>query len=641
MTRLVCCLSLLVALAPADTAGAQTSSIPFAVRLEVDAYAGHAALDALYRPLTFNPLWLGAQGRPTDRAKEAIALLRHAENDGLDPADYDVVPLTHAATALSDPRAFGGVQQAARFEVSLSAAMLGFLKDLHEGRMGSRQPFATSGPPRQSPDYGERLHQAVSNLGVPDVANRLRPSGHQYTELAAWLSRYRSLAHRQSALADWQSGLTSKTVRLGDRTDVAQGLWDYLHELGDAPADPGPFSDVYDQRLADAVRHFQARHGLEPDGILGVRTRAALLVPLTWRVRQIELAMERVRWIVTEPDTRLITVVVPMYEALVWDTMPPLEAPALRSRVIVGTPRTPTPMVSALLTEATIRPFWNVPRSILLGEILPAFGKDSSYLREHDMELVSGPGDDSPVVDATPENIERLRRGELRLRQRPGPRNALGLIKFTFQNEHDVYMHDTPARALFNRARRDFSHGCIRVEDVVGLAQWIFEGDPLFGAADVRGAMDGGETFRVPVRRRTRVALLYATAWAGFGDGAIAFAEDVYGEDRRLDRALRARSRAPMAERLPGSDAAGIDVNEVRSSVEADATPARGERGVAQLRQRNVGEPDVDGLSLHVEAARRHALALLSQHRVGGGRPKARNHLERLIGARQRGHLVQ
>jgi murein L,D-transpeptidase YcbB/YkuD len=186
------------------------------------------------------------------------------------------------------------------------------------------------------------------------------------------------------------------------------------------------------------------------------------------------------------------------------------------------------------MRDVIFRPFWNVPRSIVRGEILPALARDPSYLARHDLELVRGEGDDAASVAATPQAIALLREGALRLRQRPGPRNALGLVKFDFPNAEHVYLHGTPAQQLFARPRRDLSHGCVRVENPVALAQWAL-GWPR---ERVEAAMHGARTQRVALARPVRVVLFYTTAVV-LGD-AVHFAHDVYGHDARLERALAA-----------------------------------------------------------------------------------------------------
>jgi murein L,D-transpeptidase YcbB/YkuD len=289
----------------------------------------------------------------------------------------------------------------------------------------------------------------------------------------------------------------------------------------------------------EGVRRFQIRHGLEPDGILGKGTQAALRVPLTWRVRQIELALERLRWLPDLGDERLLAINIPMFRLWAWDLTPPNDAPSLAMDVIVGRAlSTQTPVFDEEMREVIFRPYWNVPRSILRNEILPLLERDPDYLRRQNMEIVRGAGDNAQPVQATAENLVLLRKGALRLRQRPGPNNALGLVKFVFPNEENVYMHGTPAQALFSRSRRDFSHGCVRVEDPVALAEWALKERPEWTRDRIVSAMAGTQSFHVSLPRPIQVILFYTTAVVMPEDGTIHFADDIYRHDARLDRVL-------------------------------------------------------------------------------------------------------
>jgi murein L,D-transpeptidase YcbB/YkuD len=183
-----------------------------------------------------------------------------------------------------------------------------------------------------------------------------------------------------------------------------------------------------------------------------------------------------------------------------------------------------------------------VPPSIVRREILPALARQPSYFERHDMEIVAGPGDRARAVPANAENLELLRAGSYRLRQRPGPQNALWLLKFMVPNEHDVYLHGTPAPELFRRARRDLSHGCVRVEDPVGLAEWALESEPDWTRGRIEAAMYGRQTVSVALSRPIQVVLFYVTVTVMPEDGLLHFAEDIYGHDARLDRALAAKT---------------------------------------------------------------------------------------------------
>jgi murein L,D-transpeptidase YcbB/YkuD len=256
-------------------------------------------------------------------------------------------------------------------------------------------------------------------------------------------------------------------------------------------------------------------------------------------VRQIELALERLRWLPDFDDRRLIAMNIPMFRLWAWDSTPPNDAPALSMRVIVGRAlSTETPMFDEEMREVVFRPYWNVPRSILRGEILPLIDRDPAYLSRQNMEIVRGDSDEAVPVEATAANLELLRKGALRVRQRPGSNNALGLIKFDFPNAESVYMHGTPAQALFSQNRRDFSHGCVRVEDPVALAAWALKEQPEWTRDRIAAAMAGTRSFRVRLPKPVQMILYYTTAVVMPEDATIHFADDIYRHDIRLDRAL-------------------------------------------------------------------------------------------------------
>ena len=236
----------------------------------------------------------------------------------------------------------------------------------------------------------------------------------------------------------------------------------------------------------------------------------------------------------------VIAINIPMFRLWAWDAG--AVAPALSMEVIVGRAvRTQTPVFADEMTHLVFRPYWNVPRSILRNEVLPAVARDPSYLARHDMEIVSGAGDEAAPVAVTSEALEAARAGALRVRQRPGPKNSLGLVKFIFPNDDNIYLHGTPARELFARSRRDFSHGCVRVQNPLALAQWLLKDQPAWTAGRIAAAMEGAKSQQVNLSAPVPVLLYYLTAAISPDDGLLHFADDLYGHDAALDRALKAR----------------------------------------------------------------------------------------------------
>jgi murein L,D-transpeptidase YcbB/YkuD len=493
-------------------------------------------LNRLYDDALPAPLWVDSVGRPGRAASEALALLGGAAGEGLEPGDYDAAGLERQAANLETAR-LHPAEDVAAFDVALSAALLRYFRHLHLGRVDPRTIGFRVRMPDDTHDFVPLLRSAIAGDRVATVAADLAPALVQYRALRAALARYRAAGSGRIPILPSMTA----TVHPGESYPHLATLTEQLRALGDLPAElpPPAGAAVYDGDLVTAVERFQLRHGLAPDGILGRATQAALRVPIAWRIRQIELALERLRWLPDLGRQRFIVLNIPMFTLWAWDSIPPTGAPSFGMRAIVGRAHdTRTPVFVDEMQHVVFRPYWNVPPSILRNEILPVLARDPGYLRRNGMEMVRGQGDDAPVEADTVQNHALLRRGVLRLRQRPGARNSLGLVKFVFPNDDNVYMHGTPAQALFGHSRRDFSHGCVRVEDPAALAAWVLKQQPGWTQERVLAAMSGATPQRVDLIDPIQVILFYVTAVVMPEDGTTHFAEDIYGHDLRLDRAL-------------------------------------------------------------------------------------------------------
>jgi murein L,D-transpeptidase YcbB/YkuD len=467
-----------------------------------------------------------------------LSLLTGADQEGLDPADYQAAAIEALLSALDTCQE----PLAADIDVFDSALTDNLLRYLHDLRFGRVEPrtvgFRVTGPPGDR-DFTTILTAALSTHRVAAAAAELAPPFGLYRDLRRELVRYRAMAADRSLRS---LPPVEGAVHPGARYAGLPGLHRLLVAFGDLRPDvPVPSAEhVYGGVIVDGVKRFQARHGLQPDGVLGARTRTAVNVPLAWRVRQIELALERLRWLPDLTNERLVAVNIPMFRVWAWDSIRLDTAPSITTGVIVGRAlNTRTPVLDEEMRYIIFRPYWNVPTSILRHEILPALSRDPSYFERHDMEIVSGQGDDARPVALTERSLARLRAGRLRVRQRPGPQNSLGLVKFVFPNDADVYLHGTPAQQLFSQSRRDFSHGCVRVEDPVALAEWALKDQPEWSRERILAAMHAPESRRVDLQRPIKVILFYVTAVVMPADGSVRFAEDIYGHDAALDRALR------------------------------------------------------------------------------------------------------
>lgn len=500
-------------------------------------------VQTFYETRNWKLAWTTRRG-VSSQAVDVVALLSGAGRQGLAPADYDAGAWNgHLGAAQSAP-----LEVRAQFDIALTVAAMRFARDLHSGRVDPEAVGPDLAFPREPLDLAAFAAIFGASTNPSETLMSLEPPHLAYKRLLVALARYRAMAERVGEL----TVATRETLEPGSEYADAPRLASLLRLLGDLPpqAGTGPEPARYEGALVDAVKRFQQRHGLEPDGKIGAATFRALNTPLRERVRQIEITLERWRWVPREVDRPQLVVNIPEYRLTGVD---PEGRPAVSMRVVVGEAgSSPTPFVSGKLEHVVFRPHWNVPRSILTEEILPEL--DDEYLARHDMEIVDASGQSVPLSD---DALTALRERKLRLRQRPGPKNSLGPVKFQFPNEEAIYLHGTPAQSLFQRARRDFSHGCIRVEDPETLAAWILRDQPGWTRSRIRHALAGSETQSVELTRPTPIVVAYNTAVVT-EDGEVQFFDDVYGLDEALDTALsKARSTPQQTARNHQSDADG------------------------------------------------------------------------------------
>jgi murein L,D-transpeptidase YcbB/YkuD len=326
-----------------------------------------------------------------------------------------------------------------------------------------------------------------------------------------------------------------RKVEPGQAWDGIPALRARLRVRGDL-AEDAPDGALYDPATAAAVKRFQARHVLDADGVIGPATIEAANVPLLRRVRQLELALERGRWLPRITDRPTVFVNLPIFR--LWASDPVRGDEPLRMKVVVGKAMDhKTPIFLDKMEYVVFRPYWNPPYSITKKEIVPHARRDPAYLARENFEIVASGADDAPALETTPANLDAVLAGRLYVRQKPGPRNSLGLAKFIFPNAENIYMHGTPAPQLFARTRRDFSHGCIRLEDPAALAEWVLRDLDGWDRARIEAAMQGERPRRVNLRQPLAVVLFYDTVHVN-SEGVVHFVGDIYGHDRALDQAL-------------------------------------------------------------------------------------------------------
>jgi murein L,D-transpeptidase YcbB/YkuD len=487
------------------------------------------------------PLWFDGV-RPVAQVQEAVTLLAEASTHGLDPRDYDAEALARAVDAARTSGA--GAAAAAALDRRLTASMERYLADLHFGRIApARLPRGYRPPKADAFDAAATLRSALANGRLRQAVGDAAPRIGQYDRLREALARYRTLDARA-----WTAPLPPLPARGDRRTRLEPGdawpgvevLRERLVALGDLPASaaqPTP----YDDTLAAAVRRFQQRHGLATDGVIGRATLAHLEIPPSARARQIELTLERLRWTPLLQGPRMVVINIPEFVLRAYEVDDDHIAVRAAMKIIVGKAlNTRTPLFVETMRFIEFQPFWNVPASIARNEVVPRLRRDPAYWDREGFEFVVGGRIETALSTAL---LDEVVAGRARIRQRPGPRNALGDIKFVFPNNDNIYLHHTPSVQLFARDRRDFSHGCIRVEDPVTLAAFVLRGTPGWNTERIRQAMSQGEPSTTRLAEPLPVLVAYATAMVK--DGRVHFYDDVYGHDRDLDAALR-EPRPPL-----------------------------------------------------------------------------------------------
>jgi murein L,D-transpeptidase YcbB/YkuD len=501
-------------------------------------------LRGLYAERGWTLAW-SRSGRPTDQAWQEAALLMAADRKGLDPRDYGG-DWDRRLSAVE--RAGASEAERVRVDVALTVSALRFVGDLALGRirpvagtelLGRLQLARRAGPP---PDLGAIVATAASAVDPEGVIASVEPDGSAYARTLAALEEQLALQALPTppALPPLPDGHAVAPERYPEPARLAERL----RQLGERVDDPGPAEDGSSEGraacaspLAEAVARFQGRHGLDASGFVDEPTLRALSEPPSRRVAQLGLALERWRWFARRGAAESILVNVPEFALRAGDGARPLTM-----RVVVGQAyEWGTPVFASELTTVVFRPAWTVPLPIQQEELLPLVEADRRFLAAADFEVLDTAERVVPPLP-TPELLSGLRSGALRLRQRPGPGSALGLVEFILSNSAWIYLHGTPATDLFARSRRDFSHGCIRVEDPLALAEWVLRDEPGWSPRAIRGATQGARTLEVNLRRPVPVRIGYFTATVG-EDGAVKFLEDVYGQDSALTQALAGESR--------------------------------------------------------------------------------------------------
>jgi L,D-transpeptidase YcbB len=514
---------------PSQVAGlirstAEAETLPASIRDQKQSARAWEAMRRFYRQRGYQPAWSTVEG-PLPQAEQFLqAAGQVAAVEGLDPHRYQSGRLAGLVSQVAQQESLespDAQRRLADLDVELTFIYLTLAAHTAIGRIQPETLRISWESQARDVDLSTRLGKALQteeDFGAS--LSSLAPPDPRYARLRDALARYRGIASR----GGWPA-VPAGLVK-GARGAGVVLLRNRLAAEGDLAVsqDGQPETGLYDGGVAAAVARFQKRHGLEPSGKLDQETLAELNVPVRQRIRQIELNLERWRWLPRSLGDRYILVNVPEYR------MELIEGgrKAIDMAVVVGKQQSRTPVFSDRMEYVELNPEWNIPPSITREEIQPAMARDPGYLAKHNMEIVGTEGGSG-----------------YRIRQRPGPDNPLGQIKFMFPNEFDVYLHDTPADHLFSRSERGFSHGCIRLERPVQLAEYLFKDDPKWSGTRLREAILSGEQRTVKLPAKLPVHILYFTAWVE-DDGTVQLRKDVYGHDAQLDAALSQEPVVPL-----------------------------------------------------------------------------------------------
>lgn len=485
--------------------------------------------EKFYDSIGYSPAWL-INNEATSQAQTMIEVLKRADSKGLNSEDYDGSRWADRVTRLLQSPS---PADQARFDAALTICAMRYVSALHMGRVDPRHLTSDFEVARKKYDLPMFLQELIHSENVRAELDQVEPPFPEYKRTLQALQTYLDLERQDNGE---QLPIPAETVNPSDTYAGIPRLMRLLRLLRDLPDGVATDSRLYSDPLVAAVRHFQDRHGLTPDGRIDPATLQQLNVPLSSRVEQLRLALERWRWVPHHFPEPPIVVNIPEFSLRAYKEDGTI---AFTMRVIVGSAyQHETPVFEKEMEYVVFRPYWMVPLSIQRSEIVPAIRKDYRYIARKGYEVITPEGTVVTSGRISDEILQQLSAGTLRVRQKPGASNSLGLVKLMFPNEYNIYLHGTPARRLFSHRLRDFSHGCIRVEKPAELAAWVLRNNPGWSLERVRAAMESGKNdVTLNLAKPVPVLIFYVTAVVD-EHNSVHFFDDIYGDDASLERLL-------------------------------------------------------------------------------------------------------
>ena len=497
---------------------------------------GSSVLAEFYSSRDFRPAWSSDNGLRW----EAIVLIRaiiDAELEGLSPEDYHLSSIEKLLTDIGDDHATNRVsdpQKFADFDLLLTDAFLVYGSHLSKGRLNPQKIQSEWFIKTRKVNLLKIFQYALETSQIEESLAILRPQSDVYDAMKHHLKKYKDILKS----GGWPTISMGSLLQKGSRGDRVFDLRTRLTLTGDMEKSNDTDPLFFDEALFEAVKKFQKRQGLLIDGMVGPETLKALNVPVEERIQQIRLNMERWRWLPRELGERYVLINIANFELNIVEG----ERIVSTMRVVVGRKARPTPIFTGRMTYMELNPYWYIPQKIAQEDILPKILNDPDYLKKENIRVFRTWKDPALEIDPSTVDWSLIEQGHFpfKLRQEPGSSNALGRIKFVFPNRFSVFLHDTPARALFNKARRSSSSGCIRVENPIELAEYLLKGKPQWNRDRLMTAINRGKRQVLALPKPINVQVLYLTAWVE-KDGTLNFRDDIYGQDRPLKRALETR----------------------------------------------------------------------------------------------------
>ena len=506
---------------------------------------GVSDLPRFYRRNRYRPVWID-NAKASHRVNDLLAAISSSRQHGLRPADYHfraIASIVKYANGRARRGASVDVATLADLELLCTDAYMLLGSHLLAGRVNPETLYAKWLVSDPRSDFAILLQKAVDQDRIEESLRQQLPPHSGYTALKKQLARYRRLA----ATHKWKPIPAGGLIRKGNRDRRVPLIRKRLRLLGDLPASASGNSNRLDRSTFWAIARFQKRHGLKPDGIVGERTLAALNVTPARRIGQIKLNLERWRWIPHDLGSRHLMINIADYSLVVVEK----ELPVMRMRVVVGNSYRRTPVFSDAVKTIEINPYWNVPTRLAVDDLLPRIQKDPGYLARNDFSVFAGWKKGAREIDPATIDWSTVTADNFwyKFRQNPGPKNALGRMKFLFPNQFAVYLHDTPSRRIFLQNQRGFSSGCIRVEKPIELAEFLLEGRKGWNRRQILAAVDTGRRTKVRLKGDVAIHIMYWTAWVD-REGVLQFREDIYQRDKPLAAALRAKRPRLLAASL-------------------------------------------------------------------------------------------